>query len=348
MKILALMNKPGGVDYHRLIKPLTRLHIDQGVEVMKAQDIENKGIPELKDFDLVVFNRYLYKNHYDILEYLAKYNIPYVVDIDDFWKLPKHHPAFDFYRRNKLPRAVEDAIRYASGVTTSTETLAAHIRPLNPRVCILPNTLDLTDEQWNWPAKQGEKIAVGWVAGATHANDAAIIGEAISIALKNCDFEFIYVGFDPKNHLNRSIYTRLNNGEKALKIFAVGGKSPDQYGKSITNLDVLVAPLEDTKYNNCKSDIKILEAAAYGKPIICSNVLPYSEHRDNAGVILVENTTKAWADAITQITSLSRDQLKEIGKANEKFCETWDMGEVNKKRMAFYEQCIKSSTHVRG
>lgn len=348
MKILALMNKPGGVDYHRLIKPLMRLHIDEGVDVNKAQDIDDKGIPDLTPYDLVTFNRYLYKQHYDVLEYLAKHNIPYVIDIDDYWKLPKYHPAFEYYRKNKLPRAIEDAIRYSSGVTTSTEPLAAYIRQLHPRVCILPNVLDTTDEQWNWPQKESERLRVGWLAGGTHTNDASIIGESISIALKDVDFDFVYCGFDPKSQVNLSILSRLNNNERNMKIFAMRGRSPDEYGKMIADLDVLVAPLENTKYNNCKSDIKILEAAAYSKPIICSNVLPYSEHKDNPGVILVDNLTNNWADILRQVGSMSKSQLAEIGKANNKYCETWDMETVNKKRLSFYEQCIKSSTHVRG
>src|SRR5689334_23173181 len=133
MKILALMNNPSGVDYHRIIKPLTRIHFDHGIEVFKAQNIDKDGVPELKEYDLVIFNRFLYKRHYDILEYMAKHQIPYIVDIDDWWKLPKYHPAFEFYRTNKVPAAIQDAIRYASGVTTSTEELAKYIRPLNTK-----------------------------------------------------------------------------------------------------------------------------------------------------------------------------------------------------------------------
>ncbi len=335
MKILALMNQPSGVDYHRIIKPLTRLHIDTGIEVFKAQNINKDGCPPLQDYDLVVFNRYLYSQHDNIIAYMAKYNIPYVIDIDDYWKLPKHHPAFGFYRNNKVPKAIEEAIRYASGVTVSTEILASYVRAINPRIKILPNALDTTDEQWNQPRDEGEKVRVGWLAGATHHNDAMLIGEAISQAMREVDFEFIYCGYS-KTGLNDSILYRLNNGENKMKIMCMNGMSPDQYGKMLSKLDIVVAPLEDTKYNNCKSDIKIQEAGAYGLPILCSNVLPYSEHVNTPGVYLVDNWAESLVDAVKKVNELMPCTFSN------------DIEEINKKRLEFYEQCTKSNTRVRG
>lgn len=334
MKILALMNQPSGVDYHRIIKPLTRLYIDHGIDVMKAQDIMNNGIPPLKDYDLVVFNRYLYRDHANIIAYMGKYGIPYVVDIDDYWKPVHHHPAHRFYGQEKVTKAIEEAMRYANGVTTSTEVLAAQIRKINPRVSILPNALDLTDEQWNWPRTESEKIRIGWLAGATHHNDASIIGAAITMAMREVDFDFVYCGFSD-TPVNKSILYRLNDGSKKMKIMCMNGMAPDNYGKMLSTLDIVVAPLEDVKYNHCKSDIKIQEAAAYGLPILCSNVLPYSEY----AVTLVENTTQAWAAALIAAVK------NRPAPAPEAKCT---IEEVNEKRLSFYKECLKLSTHVRG
>lgn len=348
MKILALMNSPSGVEYHRIIKPLTRLHIDQGVEVFKAQNIVQKGIPKLEQYDLVVFNRYLYEQHTDIISYMGQHFIPYIIDIDDFWKLPKHHPAYDFYRTHKVTKAIEEAIRYASGVTVSTEPLAALVRQINPRVKILKNALDTTDEQWNWPNVPSDRIRVGWLAGVTHHNDASILGPAITEAMRQVDFDFIYCGFSDTK-LNRSMLYRLNNGDKEMKIMCMNGMNPDNYGKMLSQLDIVVAPLEDTKYNNCKSDIKIQEAAAYGLPIICSNVLPYSEWQNKAGVILVGNTTQAWADAIVNMVKMDSVQRETLGRVNRGYCEAkYDIEHTNKKRMEFYLECLKSNIRVRG
>jgi hypothetical protein len=95
MKILALWEGMGGVEYHRLYSPLKHLQINQSeIEIDICTDINDKGTPNLTRYDLVVFNRYIGRRHYDILVHLAKHNIPYIIDIDDYWRLPKFHHAY--------------------------------------------------------------------------------------------------------------------------------------------------------------------------------------------------------------------------------------------------------------
>jgi len=130
MKVLALWQGMGGVEYHRLYTPLKRLQIDHAeeIEVNVSQEFVKSGIPELKQYDLVLFNRDLGELHYEILHYLAKHEIPYIVDIDDYWVLPKFHPIYKYYRSNKIKQRIIDAIRYADGVTTTTDFLANETR----------------------------------------------------------------------------------------------------------------------------------------------------------------------------------------------------------------------------
>ena len=112
MKVLALWNGMGGVEYHRLYVPLKRLQIDHAdqIEVEVSQEFNKAGLPNLKQYDLILFNRWLGADHYEILHYLAKHGIPYIIDIDDFWELPKYHPTYKFFRENKLKQAIVDAI----------------------------------------------------------------------------------------------------------------------------------------------------------------------------------------------------------------------------------------------
>ncbi len=331
MKILCLWEKPSGVEYHRIIKPMQRVHIDNPeIEVFFKSDYLTEGLPEFKEFDLVIFNRWLYDYTYPVLEYLAKNNIPYIVDIDDYWKIPKHHPMKDIYRKSNIGKITEDIIRYANGVTTTCEPLAAKIRAVNPKVKIIPNALDTTDEQWNWQRSTSDKFRFGYVAGFTHYNDAQLIGEAISEVLsKNDNAEFWYVGYD-NNEYCRSILKRLNNNESVMKINARGGDNPDKYGRMFADLDCIIAPLEDTFNNNCKSDIKVQEAKAYGLPIIASDVLPYN---DCDGVLLVPNTTHDWAAAMQMVLD---KRLQ--GDTN---CRSIE--DMNAKRIEFFKWVLNST-----
>ncbi len=182
MKVLALWQGMGGVEYHRLYVPLKRLQIDHAdeIEVEVSQEFDKSGLPNLKQYDLILFNRWLGNDHYEILHYMAKHGIPYIVDIDDFWELPKYHPTYKFFREAKLKTAIVDAVRYADGVTTTTPQLAAEIKKLNRRVEILPNALDTTDEHWLSAPQQRDVFTFGWVGGLTHSNDIMIISDAIA------------------------------------------------------------------------------------------------------------------------------------------------------------------------
>lgn len=52
---------------------------------------------------------------------------------------------------------------------------------------------------------------------------------------------------------------------------------------------IAIAPLVDNDFNNCKSNLKILEAGAKGIPIVCSKVLPYFNPVDARAVTYAEN-----------------------------------------------------------
>jgi glycosyltransferase involved in cell wall biosynthesis len=322
MKILAMWNKPSGVEYHRIIKPLQRMGMDYPeLEISFIDQYLTKGLPRLEEYDLIIFNRFLYGYTYDVLEYMAKNKVPYIVDIDDLWTIPKLHPVYKWYKENNVEKLTIDCIKYANGVTTTGEELAKHIRAINPKVKIIPNALDTTDEQWNWPKVKSDKIRFAYMAGVTHANDAQIIGEAIQqIMDKHDNVEFWYLGYSDNIH-SRSIYNRLNNGQKEFRVQAKYGMTPDNYGKFLSEVDCLLAPLENSKFNRCKSDIKVQEAKAYQIPIIASNVMPYSECD---GVYLVDSD--GWVNAMELV----------IENPNIGFGEPRSLEEMNAKRIEFY------------
>lgn len=338
MRILALMNNPSGVDYHRIIKPLTRLNIDHPeTEIFKAQGIDRAGLPDLTKYDLIVFNRYLYSHHLNALRFMAEKKIPYVIDIDDYWILPQWHPNVDYYKKNGLKQAIIEAIRYANGVTCTTEVLAAEIRQINPRVCILPNTIDTTDEQWNQPKVKHESFRFGYVGGASHKMDVSMLADGIREVVARGG-AFTYCGFNPQNKHSIDIINRLNGHDKEMKIDLMPGQSPEVYGKSLAHFDCMVAPLKQSKFGDCKSDIKILEAAAYGLPILCSDVAPYRTHKDNPGVTLVSDD--GWKEAMINIM-----ETKGHGIANQVYCgQMRNIEVVNEKRLEFYKTCLQSST----
>jgi glycosyltransferase involved in cell wall biosynthesis len=345
MKILALWEGMSGVEYHRLYIPLKRLQIDHVVEVSISQNFTRDGLPALKDYDLVIFNRYMGELHYEILETLARYGVPYIVDVDDYWVLPKGHPTYKWFRLNNVKQAIIDGMKYADGVTCTTEALAAKIRGINPHVSILPNALDLTDEQWLQPKQQRDVMTFGWVGGLTHADDIQIISDAINAM---CDkwgdrVRFVLCGWMPNNWMWDSILYRFNGGSTTLRpqVVVSQAQAPNEYGNFYRLFDVALAPLAETTWNGCKSELKIVEAAAYGLPVIASNVSPYTNHADNKGVQLVENRTDAWFRVMDWHMT---NDVKQYGIINQVYCQQHhNLETINAKRLEFYANRIQKT-----
>ncbi|MGV8671486.1 hypothetical protein, partial [Pseudomonas aeruginosa] len=60
-------------------------------------------------------------------------------------------------------------------------------------------------------------------------------------------------------------------------------------------LDLALAPLEQNRFNECKSNLRLLEYGVLGFPVICSDVLCY---RDSLPVTRVKNRSRDWLEAI--------------------------------------------------
>ncbi len=61
------------------------------------------------------------------------------------------------------------------------------------------------------------------------------------------------------------------------------------------DLDLALAPVEQNLFNECKSNLRLLEYGACGFPVICSDLVCY---RGALPVTRVKNRFKDWVDAI--------------------------------------------------
>jgi glycosyltransferase involved in cell wall biosynthesis len=278
---------------------------------------------------VIIFSRWLGAKHYDVLKKIADSGTPYVVDIDDYWVLPKYNPAYWNYRKG-IKQGVKDAINYADAVITTTPALAKEIRQINENVTVVSNCLDLTHKQWEAePQPRTDKIKVGWVGGVTHEEDLKLIAEEI----KGMDIEFYICGYTPGE-----IWNRIAKSMPDAKI--VEGTTVFEYGEVYKHFDIVVAPLQNTKFNNCKSELKILEASAYKKPIICSAVLPYLYHTANDGVLFLPRNQ--WRSGIQKLIDAGHGVRQSMGQSNYEYCKKHhNLALHNLTRMSVYQSLCK-------
>ncbi|MFJ5443631.1 glycosyltransferase [Pectobacterium sp. CHL-2024] len=127
--------------------------------------------------------------------------------------------------------------------------------------------------------RQGKKPRVGWAGGSSHKGDLAILRSVVK-ALEN-EVEWVFMGMKPEG----------------VKCEFHAGVPIDYYPQKTAslNLDLALVPLEYNQFNECKSNLRLMELGACGIPVICTDIEPY---RCGLPVTRVDNRFKDWMDAI--------------------------------------------------
>ncbi len=314
MKVCVIMDGMSAVTYHRLAMPFAMIRHFGQLDVHFAitqPDIEKVNA---KDYDAIVISRFLRYNTKLLVE-CKKHGTKLIVDNDDFWSIPKHNPAYKMYRKHAKD-AVINAIKHATRVITTTPQLAEKTKELNPNVYICPNALDLEEPQWN--ATAAHPFTIGYVTGSSHLYDVKLLeGQMDKICTQN-NTNFLLAGYAPMHPISMQMeyYITQTKTERPTWFYIGEGVNVLNYGKYYSFMDVAIAPLEKDQFNKYKSELKIVEAAAYKLPIFVSDVEPYTNHHDNKGVIFIKNND--WSVMNEYLSN--KPLLKELGQHNYDYC----------------------------
>ncbi len=162
--------------------------------------------------------------------------------------------------------------RRAHAVTVSTEPLAEELRAYNANVHVLPNLVDLGLWTRTAPHATGEEPGppvVGFIGTPGHRRDL----ERVEVALLRVatrlgpGVRFRFQGCTTDRLLRLGSAHSLPFDPAYLEFAREVAADPPAIG---------VVPLEDTRFNRCKSNIKWLEFAAAGVPAVFSRVAPYA------------------------------------------------------------------------
>ena len=228
-----------------------------------------------------------------------KYGHKVVADVDDdFHSIPQSHVGYravgpgnqDFLERHRV------SLRMADLVTTTTHELATRLRadPIkvkSEKIRIVPNGWG--DSKW-WGMKyRRNTINIGWGGTITHRADFLLCLDALVEITKKYAYAKIVVAADPE------IYRMLKQVKEEQKMFLPMVRYED-YPHTLTYYDILIAPLENTRFNNAKSDIKLVDAGAAKIPFVASNVPVYETGFWEGGGYYVHGKSE-WFDALESL-----------------------------------------------
>lgn len=300
------------------------------VDIYKASS--SKYLLKNVDYDLVIIfreDRYQLLQWKKILKHLRKRNIPIIYDTDD------NIIQNDDYRSTKN---VLNIINYVDAITVTTDSLADVFRKkTGKKVFVIKNTI--SEEQMFLVKKitriteVDEKVKIVYQSGtSTHNKDFTIVEKALIAIMKKY----------PNVELN--IFGPLQLGEEFEEIMSRIKFYPYMDYRLlqiyVSDMDINIAPLQINEFNNCKSELKIFEAALLGIPTICSPIDPYSAIIEQGKNGYIARTQEDWENVLTILIEDAQLRKKVGNRAKEDFVEKFYIQNEMENVLSVYETIV--------
>ncbi len=275
--------RPEAATYQiRISDPLNQA----GIEIISAGELNLASIPRVmnEEIDALVVHRGIRKRcpiYGTLVTAARRAGKPVIYDIDDLLiQVSRSHPDFPVYQSRAL--SALKVLLDADLVVASTQVLAEHLHVFHPHVLVIPNRLPT--QRWEHVgrdrtgAQDDQEVAsttIGYIGTRTHVPDLASIEGALLAVLNQYpnQVRFLSVGvpLTPglRRHRAAEHLTPPSSVQKNYADFCT-------YAAELP-IDIGIAPLLDTPFNCCKSDIKWQEYSALGIPGVYCDLPPYQQ-----------------------------------------------------------------------
>jgi glycosyltransferase involved in cell wall biosynthesis len=251
---------------------------------------------DLAECDLAIFSRPRFPEVPALLDVCAEKGIPVLVMIDDNWIAAGQE--FSRFERLFTPgkpsfEVFLDSVRRADAVLVFNPVLEAEVRPWARRVLRLPPNVDLS--LFAAPEAPREPGFVVGFAGSPRFETSGFRGLARSLA-RHEDARLLVMAHEVPEELRGVEPERLT--------FLPWRHDYEAYARDLAawRPDVLIAPLDASRFSASKIPIKFLESAAVGAAGVYSRVPPYTDSvTDGETGLLVENREEAWEAALERL-----------------------------------------------
>lgn len=219
------------------------------------------------------------------------------------------------------------AFRGCHAVQTSTPALADFLRQYNPNVAVFANQLAMVPP----PRVYDEAGPVQLFFGALNREKdwQPILPELNAVLQTCCQGVFVRVIHDKK------FFDLLETRQKEFVPFCDYGS----YSRILHACDIALLPLENTKFNQRKSDLKFLECAAHGVTVIASPTV-YEATLMHGVNGLIYNNPAEFRLFLTQLIEEKAVRRRIASNAYQYVCEERLLWRHYKERYRWYEALI--------
>ena len=237
-----------------------------GMDSFVMMDIDN--ILRTKLFDVVVVQRIL--PFLDVLrEKCEKLDIKLIYETDDdLLGVEKNSPSYEYVTR--VSKSIENFINRTDVVTVSTPTLASRFDDNKTEVIrnyYVNPVFDIKED-----IKNDGRLKLGYYGTLTHSKDLFLIKNVILKLKEKYDFDFEVIGgFNADDNIDENWFKSIElppNNMDFEKFMPWLSEHVDW--------DIAVVPLENSSFNQCKSELKFIELAVMAIPGVFSDMCVYN------------------------------------------------------------------------
>jgi glycosyltransferase involved in cell wall biosynthesis len=287
MNIVAFPN-PGAARYWRMDHPFKYLR-KLGHHAVVADEKINEEL--LRYTDIVVLKGCVDKEGIALLHYFQEeHGLKIVVDQDDMLEVEDSNPYKMHHDVSQAQEVIKITMDIADAVVATNEYLADRLKTLTKRVEVIPNYMDI--EWWDMPKRENksDRIRIGWAGSFTHLDDLKMIAKPLRQLKKEFPIvEYVFVG-------DLRFKDVMPESECMLGV-------PFEFWPAKLHglqLDIGLAPVRDTEFNRCKSNIKWQEYAVANVPGVYTDFL-YNFRGFDSHLGIAVSTQKQWYMALRNL-----------------------------------------------
>lgn len=252
---------------HRIRKPGEALAALEGVEVLNCH-IHHPLFPDLAmQADLLILHLVPDEEVPSIIRIRKALEKPTIFELaDNFLQIGDWVAQDDAYRNPDNRAALLNHARLCDALQVSTPAVAKVFSGLNPNTFVFENQSD----HFSRVFPDDQNFVVGWGGSRGHASDLRAIRPVLEAFLADHDDAvFSYMGAE-------DVFRDVFAGMPQAQYRAAGPL--EEYYDFLNALHVGLAPLADTPFNHCRSDIKFVEYASHTVVPLLADAEPYRAH----------------------------------------------------------------------
>lgn len=307
--VLALIDEKSGSRLHRIKEPLSRMK-NVNVTFINSNEFKEEL---LEGMDILWVARLAPIESVILEQLLNKYNVKYIIDLDDCVSIDGKHVQKEKFKMQE-PILIRHLI-IADLVIVSDGYLIPDVAKYNDTISLVPNRIPFNEGQYVLDGKlESDKIRFGIIGSISHYYDYLSLRGAMKRILGDKEFQDkckIVIAANPENKYWKDVLSVFKHKNVELEILDLKGL--DNYMELYNHVDVVLAPLEDTKFNKCRTNLKIYEAACKEIPVIGDKM--FLDKGVNCFVPISKSSD--WYDAIKYF--IKNKNYRQFGKEVKEF-----------------------------